>query len=75
MLRTTPKIIAFCISGRVESFGIVRLPKKAFYYETLLKFLANFSSGLSETGLHIKKVYLFFLLLIFLIFLMLFFTP
>jgi len=50
------KIIPFfCISGRVVSFGIIRFPKKAFYYEKLLKFLANFRSGLSETGLLIKK--------------------
>jgi len=35
----------------VGSFGIVR---KAFYYEKLLKCLANFSAWLSETGLLIK---------------------
>jgi len=39
----------------MESFGIVRFPKKAFYYKKLLKFLANFNPGLSEAGLLIKK--------------------
>jgi len=61
----------FAFQDRVESFGIIIFLKKTFYYEKLLKCLANFSPGLSENGLLIKKnVYLlkyhvFFMLQIF----------
>jgi len=47
--------LLFCIPGRVESFGIVRFSKKACYYEKLLKFLANFSPGLSETDIPVGQ--------------------